>query len=484
MLSWKNYGWSSSGMGVVAMEFNDVNLMEKEFHKNSSLTDMKSPCWEIQPMSIAHRPSVIDTKISIIIPVKNAGLQLRQLMSKIRSQRKVADVEIIVVDSGSRDSSAAIAGEFGATVLQIEPHEFNHGGTRNLGARAAKGDFLVFTVQDAMPASDYWLYNMVCPFLEYSQLAALSARQIVRPEADLYSLWAADAMSRLLSFDGDVIYRHSPDCLSKGVAHLDNRTKRRLTFFDDVSSCIRASIFREMQFSPLMNAEDIDYGARLFTEGREIGYLAKCGVYHWHERGADHVFKLHYLGTKASIYTLKNDLGYFFNINSIGLEKLICCMTGAYELINAAVSESEKKAADRPVARIKAFLAEFRRFLDEPCEIPAVYSLVDDSTGQLALLMRQIAAHAVISPEEKYEFKNNFLIPVFISIFNDFAYFICNSHETLEGREQDFNDTIIKIFAQSAGTCFGIYYIEEETLGRLTPTMMTSDHLLGKGITY
>jgi hypothetical protein len=98
--------------------------------------------------------------------------------------------------------------------------------------------------------------------------------------------------------------------------------------------------------------------------------------------------------------------------------------------------------------------------------------------------MRQITVNEVITPEENHDFKNNFLIPVFISRFNDFAYFICNNRETLEGREQDFNDTVIKIFAQSAGDCFGIYYIEEETLGRLTPAMMAADHLLGKGITH
>ena len=468
---------------ILTLEAAVDDLKARLNQKDKMLKEITDSSWEVIPINTGNGPETIPAKVSVIIPVKNAGEQLGRLLAKIRSQRKITDLEIIILDSGSKDGSMAKAKEFDATILQIPPDEFNHGATRNHGASVAKGDFLVFTVQDAMPSSDYWLYRMLSPFMQYPGLAALSARQIVKPEADLFSLWSADGMSKLLNFAGDVIYRHSPGCKSIGLNHLDNTTKRRLTFFDNVSSCIRASVFREMQFAPLMNAEDIDFGVRLFTEGRETGFLATTGVYHWHERGADHVFRRHYIGVKSSIYTMKYDLEYFYKINSIGWENLVCCLVGAYDLINAAVFASEKMAADRPVAQIKAFLKTLQGFLDEPCRIPAAQGVAGDA-GSLAPLIGQIVAHAVIKPEQKYDFKKNFLISDFMSRFKDFANFICNNRATLEGREQDFFDTVVKIFAQSAGDSFGTFFIEEETLGRLTPSLVALNHSLGKGVCY
>jgi glycosyltransferase involved in cell wall biosynthesis len=437
---------------ILTLEAAVDDLKARLNQKDKMLKEITDSSWEVIPINIGNGPETIPAKVSVIIPVKNAGEQLGRLLAKIRSQRKITDVELIVLDSGSKDGSIAKAKEFGAMILQVPPDEFNHGATRNLGAGVAKGDFLVFTVQDAMPSSDYWLYRMLSPFMQYPGLAALSARQIVKPEADLFSLWSADGMSRLLNFAGDVIYRHSPGCKSIGLNHLDSTTKRRLTFFDNVSSCIRASVFREMQFSPLMNAEDIDFGVRLFTGDRETGYLTSASVYHWHDRGADHVFRRNYIGVKSSIYTMQYDLEYFFKLNSIGWENMICCISGAFELINAAVNESEKIAADRPVAKIEAFLRTVQGFLDEPSKISGSHSAATDNAGGLAPLIGQIVSNAHLPPEQKYDFKKNFLISDFMGRFKDFANFLCNSRATLEGREKDFNDTVFKIFAQSAGS--------------------------------
>ena len=60
-------------------------------------------------------------------------------------------LQIIVVDSGSTDDSVAIAREHGATVIDIAPGTFTHGGSRNLGALRAQGEVLVFISQDAYP---------------------------------------------------------------------------------------------------------------------------------------------------------------------------------------------------------------------------------------------------------------------------------------------------------------------------------------------
>jgi glycosyltransferase involved in cell wall biosynthesis len=460
------------------------DLHGRLIQKEKALREITDASWEIIPIDRGQGPDIIAAKVSIIIPVKNPGVQLGRLLTKIRAQRKVSDLEVIILDSGSSDNSIADAVEFGATVMQVPPTEFNHGGTRNLGASVAKGDFLVFTVQDAMPSSDYWLHRMVSPFITNPRLAALSARQIVKPEADLFSLWSADGLSRLLDFPGDVIYRHASGYEAIGMNHLDNMTKRRLTFFDNVSSCIRADVFREMQFSPLMNAEDIDFGVRLFSENRETGYLASAGVYHWHDRGADHVFRRHYIGIKSNYHTLRNDLEYFFKHHDIGWDNLVNCISGAFELINVAIFSTNQKVADRPVAKVENFVKALHGFLDEPGKISSLQAHAEDVEGNLSRLVAQIAAIAQPDAGEKYNFKKNFLIPDFMARFKDFANYLCKSHPTLDGREKDFNDTIYKIFAQSAGDYLGNFFIEEETMDRLTPELKALNYALGKGICY
>ena len=73
--------------------------------------------------------------ISVVIPVKDGGADLVRCLEAISRQRVDDEVEVVVVDSGSRDGSAARARSLGARVQEIPAHEFNHGRTRNLGAR-------------------------------------------------------------------------------------------------------------------------------------------------------------------------------------------------------------------------------------------------------------------------------------------------------------------------------------------------------------
>ena len=120
--------------------------------------------------------------ISVIIPVRNGGEDLRRCLDAIRSQRVDDEVEIVVVDSSSTDGSAELARHYGARVEVIPVEEFNHGATRNLGAELASGETLVFTSQDAAALGDDWLTKLVAPLGE-ERVAGVYGRQLPNPEA-------------------------------------------------------------------------------------------------------------------------------------------------------------------------------------------------------------------------------------------------------------------------------------------------------------
>jgi len=84
-------------------------------------------------------------RVSIILPAKNEADGLRQTLPGLKAAMPGA--EIIVVDDGSTDATAAVAAEFGARVLS-SPYSMGNGAAIKRGARAASGEILVFMDAD------------------------------------------------------------------------------------------------------------------------------------------------------------------------------------------------------------------------------------------------------------------------------------------------------------------------------------------------
>ena len=79
--------------------------------------------------------------VSIIIPAFNEAQVIGDLVSDIR--RLYPAFEIIVIDDGSADETAEVAGEAGALVYR-HPYNIGNGAAIKSGIRAATGDILVF----------------------------------------------------------------------------------------------------------------------------------------------------------------------------------------------------------------------------------------------------------------------------------------------------------------------------------------------------
>jgi hypothetical protein len=73
----------------------------------------------------------------------------------------------------------------GAAPLRIEKipkAEFQHGRTRNLCAQMARGEFVAFLTQDALPADEFWLYHIVTVLERFPDAAGAFGRRM--PWAD------------------------------------------------------------------------------------------------------------------------------------------------------------------------------------------------------------------------------------------------------------------------------------------------------------
>lgn len=100
------------------------------------------------------RPDNPALSVSVVMPVYNGAVTLRQSLQPLLAMRERGEIaEIIVVDDGSTDATATIAHGLGVRVL-ASGGRFGPGGARNLAALAADGNVLWFVDADVVVHAD------------------------------------------------------------------------------------------------------------------------------------------------------------------------------------------------------------------------------------------------------------------------------------------------------------------------------------------
>jgi glycosyltransferase involved in cell wall biosynthesis len=237
------------------------------------------PVPPINPMDVLTETIVgpAEESVSIIIPTKNAGDQLWPLLTLLKNQQGFRRLEIVIIDSGSTDSTVERARQLGAKVVEILPEEFSHSYARNLGAVNAVGEYLLFTVQDAHPPSDTWLYELM-RVLRHNRLAAVSCAEYPRADADLFYRTLSWNHYRFLEVDvADRIMTMPMDTTPAAV--------RKNGALSNLACLISKDIFSRYQFRGDY-AEDLELGVRLANDGHKIALLNSVKIIHSHNRTA------------------------------------------------------------------------------------------------------------------------------------------------------------------------------------------------------
>ena len=156
-------------------------------------------------------------RISCIVPVYNGEQFLAEALDSILAQT-CAPFEVIVVDDGSTDDTAAVAARYGKQIAYYRQDNAGPSAARNHGVRATRGDLVAF-----LDADDVW---------RPEKLARQAARFALRPELDISMTHARNFWIPGLRHEEEA-FRGPPSCVAPASSLVARRVVlNRIGLFD------------------------------------------------------------------------------------------------------------------------------------------------------------------------------------------------------------------------------------------------------------
>lgn len=128
-------------------------------------------------------------RVTVVIPAYNAAWCVRRAIDSVLAQ-SWSDYELVVVDDGSTDDTAAILAGYGSALRVVRQANAGLSAARNAGIKAAEGDWIAF-----LDADDWWLPEKLA-----AQMAVIASKpdigfcstsaDVVSPEGAHLETWS------------------------------------------------------------------------------------------------------------------------------------------------------------------------------------------------------------------------------------------------------------------------------------------------------
>ena len=222
-------------------------------------------------MSIMH-PVGRDVKISVIMPIYNAGDYLSRAIGDVLSQT-LTDIELICIDDGSTDNSSKIIKKFAAKDKRVKViRESNSGPSvaRNRGLKMADGKYIIF-----LDADDFYEKNLLSELYETAERdnldIAVTKFDIYNDSKDSYSLPTEEPHGNIFVPGGVTSKNEHPDyILTSTTGYVWNKLFRA-SFIKD----------KALVFDPdLVVFEDVCFVCSALSLAERVGRIEGTFIHH------------------------------------------------------------------------------------------------------------------------------------------------------------------------------------------------------------
>ncbi|WP_165972162.1 glycosyltransferase family 2 protein [Paenibacillus piri] len=286
--------------------------------------------------------------ISIIIPTFNGGEIFKQCLNSLVTQEYSGEIQIIVIDSGSKDETVHNAIAVGAEVTIIDSKDFHHSRTRNQAVKLAKHAKVILMVQDAIPIGNKWIQHLTDSFNEYDIVAAYG-KQVPHMDADLFARFEVDYHSQYLG-DKPVIQSIESMEILDSLSFDDALRRIR---FDNVCAIYSRDHLLKYPFPDVPFGEDMAWAMEVMKNGHKVLYNPEVKVHHSHNRSSEYRFKRAIIDTIVCAEILgrtKQDLS-FLDYNDV-----MVISKETTDLINEMYNEVTSSKMDNTLRQNTSYL--------------------------------------------------------------------------------------------------------------------------------
>ncbi len=212
--------------------------------------------------------------VDVIIPTYRPGRDFSCLLKRLKQQTFALNRLIVINTEEQYWDARACAGMENIEVLHVSKKEFDHGGTRNLGAAVSAADVMIFMTDDAVPRGKKLVERLVEALYQKGPqgetIAMAYARQLPRKDSR-----PVERCIRGFNYSGESCVKTSADLPVRGI---------KTYFASNVCCAYRKDIFEELggfTRRTIFN-EDMIYAAGAIRAGYGIAYEADARVVHSH----------------------------------------------------------------------------------------------------------------------------------------------------------------------------------------------------------
>jgi glycosyltransferase involved in cell wall biosynthesis len=201
---------------------------------------------------------------SVVIRTYNEERYLPQLLQRLRVQKKYIN-EVIVVDSGSTDSTLAIAEDFNCQIIRIPHADFSYSYALNVGIEQAKSLYISIFSAHSIPVFDDF-YRKSFPYLKLDKVAGVYG---YTPPLDNASL-----TEKIYYSLGYLSIYKKPQVIDKS----------RMGIMGNTNSLIPKRLWEEHRFDLGMSegGEDAEWANYWLSKGYKFICEPRLSVYHSH----------------------------------------------------------------------------------------------------------------------------------------------------------------------------------------------------------